>query len=154
MARILVPFNGGPASEAALHTACRMARANGDEAHVVYVIRVSRHLPIWADIPAARERMERVFTRADAIAEGYGASLGAVHVTARYVGWGIVAAAEGYDLVLFGRRRQRLYRRILPDTTLCYVVGRAPCQVLVLSDSAAAPVAQPRSLRERQAQSS
>ncbi len=154
MARILVPFKGGPASEAALHAACRMAHANGDEAHVVYVIRVSRHLPIWADMPAAHDRAERIFARADAIAESYGVSLGAVHVTARYAGWGIVAAAEGYDLVLFGPRRRRLYRRILPDTTVRYVAARAPCQVLILSDGAATPIVHPLDIREMQAQGS
>lgn len=154
MARILVPFNGGPASEAALHAACRMAHANGDEAHVVYVIRVSRHLPIWADMPAAHERMERVFAQADTIAASYGVSLGVVHVTARYAGWGIVAAADGYDLVLFGPPRRRLYQRVLPDTTLRYVAARAPCQVFVLSDSAATPLIQPLDIREMQAQGS
>jgi nucleotide-binding universal stress UspA family protein len=154
MARILVPFNGSSSSEAALHAACRMAHANGDEAHVVYVIRVSRHLPIWADMSVAYERVERVFTRADTIAASYGVSLGVVHVTARYVGWGIVAAAEGYDLVLFGPRRRRLYRRILPDTTLRHVAARAPCQVLILSDGAAPPIGHPLDIREMQAQGS
>ena len=146
MARILVPFDGGPSGEEALHAACRMARDNDDEVQVVYVVRISHHLPIWADLSAHDDHVAEVFARAEAIAERHNIPLTAVHVTARYVGWGIVAAAEGCDLVLFGRRRRRrLHKRLLPDATLRHVAARVPCQVLLLpvGAGATAPAARP-----------
>ncbi len=139
MARILVPFDGGPASEEALHAACRMARDNDDEVQVVYVVRISHHLPIWADLSAHDDRVAEVFARAEVIAERHDVPLTVVHVAARYVGWGIVAAAEGCDLVLFGRRRRRRWhKRLLPDATLRHIAARVPCQLLLLPVGAGA----------------
>ena len=51
MARIAVPFDGSAESERLLDVACRAASEHGDEVHAVYVIRVSRHLPMTADLP-------------------------------------------------------------------------------------------------------
>ncbi len=137
MARILVPFDGGASGEEALRTACRMAHGGYDEVQVVYVVRISHHLPVWANLPAHDDRVDEVFARAEAIAGGHGIPLTTVRVAARYVGWGIVAAAENCDLVLYGRRRhRRLHRRILPDATLRHVAARVPCQLLLLPQPA------------------
>lgn len=147
MARILVPFDGGSASEYALDVACCTAGSNGDEVHAVYVLRVPYQLPIGAEIPGERAHAERVFERAHAIAERYHACLVTVTVVAREIGAAIVEAAYGCDIIMIGPRPQRrLLGRLLFGRTLRYVMAHAPCQVLIGYEPAGpgAAVAAPR----------
>ncbi len=132
MARIVVPFDGGPASERALVSACQVIVEPADVVEVIYVMRIPPQLPIDADVPAARARAAAAFTRAAAIADQQGAPLTEALVTARAIGPGIVAAAQGCDLLLMGQRARRLALRLPGQRILRYVLAHAPCQVLVV----------------------
>jgi len=132
MARIVVPFDGSPASERALVSACQVLVEPTDVVEVIYVGRVPPQLPIDADVPAARVRAAAAFARAEAIAARQDAPLVEVLVTARAIGPGIVAAAHGCDLLLMGQRARRLAFRLPGQRVLRYVLAHAPCQVLVV----------------------
>ena len=132
MVRILVPFDGGPASSYALEVACCTAAGTGDEVHGVYVTRIPYQLPMDAEIPGERERAEQIFEQAHAIADRYGACLVTVIVEARELGPAIVEAARSCDIIMIGPRpRRRLLGRFLFGRTLRYVMAHAPCQVLI-----------------------
>lgn len=146
MARIVVPFDGGAASEYALEMACRAAGDGGDEIHAVYVSRIPPQLPISAEVPGERAHAERVFARAQVIADRYRADLITTLVQAREIGPAIVGAAEGCDAIMIGPRpRRRLFGRFLFGRTVRYVLTHASCQVLIgyepaaTATSAAAP---------------
>lgn len=132
MARIVVPFDGDPASECALVSACQVLVESTDVVEVIYVVRVPPQLPINADVAAARGRAAAAFARAAAITDHQGVTLVEVLVTARAVGPGIVAAAAGCDLLLMSRHARRRALRLLGQRVLRYVLAHAPCQVLVV----------------------
>jgi len=132
MARIVVPFDGGPASERALVSACQVLVEPTDVVEVIYVMHVPPQLPIDADMPAAGARASAAFARAEAIAAQQGAPLMEVLVTARAIGPGIVAAARGCDLLLMGQRARRFALHLPGQRILRYVLAHAPCQVLVV----------------------
>lgn len=138
MARIVVPFDGGAASEYALEVACRTAGDGGDEVHAVYVSRIPYQLPISAEVPGDRERAEHIFTCAQVIADRHHADLITTLVQAREVGPAIVEAAEGCDAIMIGPRpRRRLFGRFLFGRTVRYVLAHASCQVLIGFEPAA-----------------
>ncbi len=132
MARIVVPFDGGPASAHALTLACGTVAEPTDVVEAIYVVRVPPQLPIGADLPAARARAWDRLARAEALATGYRARLTTLLVMARAVGPGIVAAAEGGDLLLLGRRDRRVAARLRGYRTLRHVLAHAPCQALIV----------------------
>ncbi len=132
MARIVVPFDGDPASECALVSACQVLVESTDVVEVIYVVRVPPQLPINADVAAARGRAAAAFARAAAITDHQGVTLVEVLVTARAVGPGIVAAAAGCDLLLMSRHARRRALRLPGQRVLRYVLAHAPCQVLVV----------------------
>lgn len=73
-----------------------------------------------------------IFARAYDVAERAPVVFTAVLVEARHVGPGVVAAAEGADLLMMGLpARRRLFRRALFTPTLRYILAHAPCEVLV-----------------------
>jgi len=132
MARIAVPFDGSAESERLLEVACRAASTSGDEVHAIYVIRVSRHLPMTADLPQERVRAAELFERAHTIAERYGACLITVTIQAREVGRAIVEAAHGCDTIMLEiHSRRRFYERGRLNRTLRYIMTHASCQVLI-----------------------
>ncbi len=135
MARITVPFDGSPASERALAFACQSLTDPTDEARAVYVVRVPPQLPMGAELPAAQVRAADILARAEALADRYHASLTTLLVMARAVGPGLVAAAEGGDLLVIGQRPRRLMGRVLGGGAVRYVLAHAPCEALVVYTS-------------------
>jgi len=138
MGRIVVPFDGGRAGAHMLAMACQTAGDWGGEmeVEVAYVLRIPPQVPIGADLPAARERADAIFARAAGVAAGVAApaprAVTTLLVEARHVGSGLVAAAEGADLLMMGLPdRRRFVRRVLFTPTLRYVLAHAPCEVLV-----------------------
>lgn len=151
MARIVAPFDGSAESGRLLDTACRAA-GDGGEVHAVYVIRVSRHLPMTADLPAERAHAAAIFEQAHAIADRYCVCLITVTVQARDAGPAIVEAAQGCDTIMLELpSHRRFYDRGRLNRTLRYIMTHAPCQVLISyppsSDAAPTAAQQPPLLR-------
>jgi len=132
MGRIVVPFDGGRAGAHMLALACATAVERADEVEAVYVLRIPPQVPIGADLPAARERADAIFAQAYDLAGRFPLAFTAVLVEARHVGAGLVAAADGADLLMMGLpARRRLFWRALFTPTLRYVLTHAPCEALV-----------------------
>ncbi len=136
MGRIVVPFDGGRASTHMLTMACKTAGEWGSEVEAVYVLRIPPQVPIDADLPAARERADAIVACAYDVAYDVAApaprAVTTLLVEARHVGSGLVAAAEGADLLMMGLPdRRRLVQRVLFTPTLRYVLAHTPCEVLV-----------------------
>ena len=132
MGRIVVPFDGGRAATHMLTMACETAVDRHDAVEAVYVLRIPPQLPIGADVAAARVMADVIVARAYDVAERVPVVFTAVLVEARHVGPGVVAAAEGADLLMMGLpARRRLFRRALFTPTLRYILAHAPCEVLV-----------------------
>src|SRR3990172_4021989 len=101
---ILVPVAGHPIDEEAVQLACRMAKATKGRVYTVYVIEVTRTLPLNAEIEPDVRRGEAVLDQAERVAEEADYELDAELLQAREVGPAVVdeAIERGIDLIILG----------------------------------------------------
>lgn len=132
---LLVAYDGSPMSEAQLHLACRAANDIGGIVHVLFVVELSRHLPLDAPVsPGEQARVDAVLDRAEQIAERYGVHCRLEVNRARSVGEAIVANAqeEGARSIFIGLRdRSRPGTNLMLSGTLRHVLQHAPCPVQI-----------------------
>jgi nucleotide-binding universal stress UspA family protein len=131
----LVAYDGSPMSEVQLHLACRSANDVGATVRVLYVVELSRHLPLTAPLsPTQQERVDATLDRAERILARYGVQ-GLIEVTrARSVGEAIVADAEESNArtIFIGLRdRNRPGTSLMLSGTLRHVLQNAPCPVQI-----------------------
>ena len=101
---ILVPVAGNAIDDEAVGLACRVAKASKGRVYVVYVIEVTRTLPLNAEIEPEVRRGEAVLDQAERVAEEVDYEVDAELLQAREVGPAIVdeAIERGIDLILMG----------------------------------------------------
>lgn len=132
---LLVAYDGSPMSEAQLHLACRAANDISGTVHVLYVVELSRHLPLDAPVsPDEQARVDAVLDRAEQIAERYGVHCRLEVNRARSVGEAIIANAQenGARSIFIGLRdRSRPGTNLMLSGTLRHVLQHAPCPVQI-----------------------
>jgi nucleotide-binding universal stress UspA family protein len=145
--RILCALDFSDASQAALRTACELARSTGATVTALHVYELPGHaLPPYGFavapevLDSARERMQAALERARLEA----VSLGAPGVAAAMIDdtpWhGIVeyARAGGFDLIVVGTHGRSGLRHALLGSVAERVVRHAPCAVLTVHAPTAA----------------
>ena len=145
-ARILVPVNGLPAAERTFRWACRYAKQHKAELHAVYVIEVSRDLPLGTDLGAAMAEGERILERIEDIgAEEKFKSVQAKMLQARQAGPALVQEAEErhMDLVILGAPYRRRFGNCHLGATSTYIFNNSACRVIFLREQAVAPFLEP-----------
>jgi nucleotide-binding universal stress UspA family protein len=122
-------------SEVQLHIACRSANDVGGLVRVLYVVELSRHVPLDAPLPPDEQaRIDTVLDRAEHIAARYNVACEAEVDRARSVGESIIAEAlESNPRVIFMglRDRHRPGTSLLLSGTVRYVLQHAPCLVQI-----------------------
>lgn len=131
----LVAYDGSPMSEAQLHLACRSANDIGGTVRVLYVVELSRHLPLTAPLdPEAQQRVDATLDRAERIFAQYDIA-GSIEVDrARSVGEAIIADAQESNarIIFIGLRdRNRPGTSLMLSGTLRHVLQNAPCPVQI-----------------------
>jgi nucleotide-binding universal stress UspA family protein len=131
--RILVPVKGHPTDDEIIALACEIAKRSRGEVHAIYIIEVSRTLPLDADLPPEAERGEAVLERAERVAEGRGQEIQADLLQARDVGPTIVdeARQRGADLIVLGITYKRRFGEFDLGQTVPFVLKHAPCRVWI-----------------------
>lgn len=130
---VLVPVDGSLASFDALALACSLSKRNKGTVYAVYVIEVSRTLPLDAELTPEASYAEEVLTRAEDVAQELDYRIEGEILQARDAGHAIVdeAIERSVDGVIMGVAYERPLGEFRLGETAQYVVTHAPCQVLL-----------------------
>jgi nucleotide-binding universal stress UspA family protein len=133
---IIVPVQGAPDDDAAIHLACLLARRNKAQVYAVYVIEVPRTLPLEADLPEEEQRAEDVLQRAEIVAEDLGVEIEGELLQARFAGAAVVdeAVDKQANLIIIGLTYRTRFGEFSLGRTSGYVLKNAPCRVWLCRD--------------------
>lgn len=131
--KILVPVNGSPVDAEVLKLACGLAKEAKHKIHIVYVVEISRTLPLDARLDREIARGEDILTRAEQVVEDWECEGEASLLQAREVGSAIVeeAAEKEIDIIVMGIGYKRRFGEFSLGDTVPYVLRNASCPVLV-----------------------
>ena len=148
---MLVPVDGSAVSLDAVALACTIAKRNKGKVYVVYVIEVSRSLPLDADLTNEARKGEEILSRAEQVADSLDFAVAGELLQAREAGHAIVdeAIEKGVDGIVLGVEHQdaglevgytwereqkpRLLRGGLKlGNVALHVLQHAPCGVLLI----------------------
>lgn len=134
---IMVPIAGYPIDEEAIGLACRVAKANKGKVYAVYVIEVTRTLPLDADLSSEVSKGEAIIERAERVAEEMDYEIDAELLQAREVGPAIVdeAIERGVDLIVVGIPYKKRFGEFNMGRTAPYMLKNAPCRVWLVRQS-------------------
>ena len=129
--KVLVPVVGNSIDDEAILLACSVARRQKAKVYVIYVIEVSRALPLDAEIHADIEKGEQVLDHADRLAGDNDATVETELLQAREIGPAIVdeAVERGVDAIIIGVPYRKQFGEFTLGSTANYVLKNAPCAV-------------------------
>ena len=133
---ILVPVDGSPVSLDALALACSLGRRNKGTVYAVYVIEVSRTMPLDAEMTNEARDGENVLADAERLAETleYSDHVYGELLQARDAGHAIVdeAVERGVAAILMGVSYRQSLGEFELGHTAQYVIKATPCRVILL----------------------
>ena len=130
---ILVPVSGTEAGDEAIRLACRLARKDKGKITAVYVITLSRVLPIEAEIKPEIRRAEEILEHSETVAEDEDYEIGTDLLQAREAGPTIVdeAVEREADLIIMGITYKRRFGQFSLGSVIPHVLKNAPCHVIL-----------------------
>ena len=130
---ILVPVSSNDTGEQAIRLACGLAKKGKSKICAVYVVTVSRALPVEAEIQSEIEKGEDILDYAEGVGEEQGWEIETDVLQAREVAPAIVdeAAERGADLILMGTTPKTRFGRFTVGNVVPYVLKNAPCRVIL-----------------------
>ncbi|MBI5300830.1 MAG: universal stress protein [Chloroflexi bacterium] len=136
--KILVPIEGIPADEAAIHLACQTAKPDKAKVLLIHVIEMQRTLPVDAENLPAQERGEQALIEAERIARAHYSHVESELLQARVAGSALVneATDRGVDLIVMGIPFRKLLGEFYLGATANYVFKNAPCPVWLCRERA------------------
>ncbi len=131
--KILVPVIGSQADEEAIKLACRLARQNKSEVRAIYIITMTRDLPLDAEIGPEIQKAEDILNHIETVAEKQNYKIDTDVLQAREVGPAIVdeAVEREVDLILMGVVYKRRFGEFSLGEVVPYVLKNAPCRVIL-----------------------
>jgi len=131
--KILVPVNGTAVDDEAVKLACRLARKDRGKIWAIYVIAVSRTLPLDAEIEPEIRRAEQILEHAESVAEEQDYEIETDLLQARDAGPTIVdeAVERQVDLILMGVEYKWRFGQFSLGSVVPYVLKNAPCRVIL-----------------------
>ncbi len=136
---ILVSVDGGSADQEAVQLACRLAKGSRGKVYVIYVIQISRTLPLEVELRPEMEKGERMLELAERAADEEDYEVETEMLQAREAGPAIVeeAVERKVDLIVMGLSYRRRFGQFNLGDTAPYVLKNAPCRVLLSREAAA-----------------
>ena len=131
--KVLLPVYGGEGDEDSLRLACKLAKESKGKVYILYVIEVSRRLPLDADIGSEAARGEQILQRMEKLAKKYHCDIEAEILQARDAGPAVVqeAVQREVDAVVVRLHYKRRYGTFSMGRTVPYILRNSPCPVLV-----------------------
>lgn len=136
---ILVPVDGTVASLDALALGCILAKRNKGTVYAVYVIEVSRTMPLDAEMSTEAEHGEGVLQAAEEVAEKLDYEVSGELLQARDDAHAIVdeAIERSVGAIILGIPYERpLGEEFKLSNDALYIIRNAPCQVILCRSSA------------------
>ena len=131
--RILVPVDGGEASEQAFRWSSQLARMTRSQLYALYVHEVPLRFAMDTYIAPRGHQGEDILSRIENIGAQNKCKVRGSSVLARNAGQAIVLEAEerGMDLIVVGTPAPRPPDAFSLGTTAAYVFKNATCQVIL-----------------------
>lgn len=141
LARILVPVTGTQADEEAIELACRLAKQEKGEIHVVYIITMKRNLPLDTEIETEIQKAEDILAGIEKVAAAENYRVDTEVLQAREAGPAIVneAAEREVDLILMGIAYKVRFGEFSLGEVAPYVLKNSPCRVILYQSSYTEP---------------
>lgn len=131
IASILVPVAGNSIDEEAIGLACRVAKGSKGKVYAVYVIEVTRTLPLDAELTQEMRKGETILEQAERVARTLDFEIESELLQAREVGPALVdeAIERGMDLIVLGLPYKKRFGEFNMGNVAPYVLKNAPCRV-------------------------
>ena len=138
---ILVPVDGSSADQQAVEMACRLAKKPRSKVYVIYVIQMSRALPLDAALGSEAAKGEAALSRAERTADEEEYEIETELLQAREVGPAVVeeAVEREVDLIVMGLSYRKRFGQFTLGEAIPYVLKNAPCRVLISREAIAVP---------------
>ncbi len=135
--KILVPVAGAETDEDAIKLACRLAKKDKGKIWAVYVITVTRSLPVEAEIEPEIQKAEDVLDHMAGVAEDQEYEIETDVLQAREAGPAIIdeAIEREVDLILMGIKYKRRFGQFSLGDVAPYVLKNTPCRVILYQQS-------------------
>ena len=131
--KILVPVVGTEADDEAIRLACRLAKKDKGKIWAVFVITLSRTLPIEAEIKPEIRKAEAILEHIEDVAEEQDYEVETDILQSREAGPTIIdeAVEREVDLILIGIKYKRRFGQFSLGSVVPYVLKNAPCRVML-----------------------
>jgi len=131
--KILVPVIGSQADEEAIKLACRLAKQDKSEVRAIYIITMTRDLPLDAEIEPEIQKAEDILSHIETVAEKQNYKIDTDVLQAREAGPAIVheAVEREVDLILMGVVYKRRFGEFSLGEVAPYVLKNAPCRIIL-----------------------
>jgi len=141
LTRILVPVTGTQADEEAIELACRLAKQEKGEIHVVYIITMKRDLPLDTEIETEIQKAEDILAGIEKVAAAENYRVDTEVLQAREAGPAIVneALEREVDLILMGIAYKVRFGEFSLGEVAPYVLKNSPCRVILYQSSYTEP---------------
>ncbi|MBM4417229.1 MAG: universal stress protein [Chloroflexi bacterium] len=132
--RIVVPISGQSSDAFTVELACLLAKQDRSSIEPIYVIEVSRDLPIDAELQEEIDRGEDLLADAEKQIRAAGIPCETSLLQARDVGAAIVdeAMQAGADTIVMGLTYKKRFGEYEIGPCASYVLKNAPCRVVVM----------------------
>lgn len=149
--KVLVLVTGEPTDATAISHANALLRENRGRLIILYVIKVSRSLPLDAEMPEEVERAEAVLKEAETAGTTQRNIVEAEMLQAREVGAAIVheAAVRDVDAVVISTEYPRTNGKFSLGIDIPYVLEFAACNVVLVREALAGARPERRQLMSR-----
>ena len=141
LTRILVPVTGTQADEEAIELACRLAKQEKGEIHVVYIITMKRDLPLDTEIETEIQKAEDILAGIEKVAAAENYRVDTEVLQAREAGPAIVneALEREVDLILMGIAYKVRFGEFSLGEVAPYVLKNSPCRIILHQSSYTKP---------------
>ena len=138
--KVLVPVQGNGSDDAALRLAAEVTKGSKAKIYALYVIQVTRDLPLDAEISEKTAKAERVLHHLEQLGKEIKCPVEATLLQARDVGPAVVQEAmdRNVGLIVMRMPYKMRYGSFTLGDTVPYILKNAPCQV-ILSREALTP---------------
>ena len=130
---ILVPVNGDWPDEKAVELACSFAKISKGKVIVLYVIEMSRNLPVDAEVNEATARGEEILKTIEELTHDQPCEIEAELLQARQVGPAVVqeAAEREADAIVLASQYKMKFGSFSLGEAVPYILKNAPCKVFL-----------------------
>ncbi len=134
--KIIMPVIGTEADEEAMRLACRLAKKDKSKILVIYSIKITRTLPLDAEIESEIQKAEAVLDHIEMVAEEQDYEVDTDILQARDAGPAIIdeVMERGADLIIMGIKYKRRFGQFSLGHVVPYVLKNAPCPVILYQE--------------------